>query len=1105
MCCVIRIFKFEISAPICDQALVCAAAVTGPAVTVTATVTGRLAVDCVRRRLCATVARNKSLPVDAGPRPTPANPALGTRTPSRPSASQAAPAPSAPATMRNTLSNGPDVIPVTELGAVARRITFSSAATPGALLPPALAVTSRASCSGAVAEPIAVVLRVRPLSSAERCDGPAAVRPDPERPGVVHVIPRNIAVHNACIRANERATFRFGSVFDESVGQAQLFRDTTAPLVEALFQGTNGLVFAYGTSNAGKTYTIQGEPAEPGILPRSLDVIFNSIAAAKAGDRKEANGTETVSASVAALVKDEDQLVGEGEGSEERGDGEGDDPRSRPDVFGSDRSREDLTLQVSPEPEYEVTVSYLEIYNEQCFDLLVRPKGAGRAMAKAKAKPVDQTADPAQSTLKERYEPPPIASVRPVKRTVLKLKENRTLGEVYAEGLREVTVSSVADVQRLLSFGQRNRSVAETGVNAHSSRSHTIFCIKLTQRIALAKKRGAGRQAGCHITTSKLSIVDLAGNERSSRTGVVGQRLKEASLINTSLMNLGHCLEAMRQNQKAAAAAAEAAIIKADGGGSRPGLAPIDGNVVAAQGNRPRRVAEGKTVTRQASRGNRPAAGGGLKATKVSAKVTVPFRQSRLTRLFQHQLETGNAVMIANVSPAICDADETIHSLRRAAIAREVSTISVANRPRTVVPDTSRLVSPSMLRDVEKKYETKATADLEKIAALEADNALLRNKVEEHQLEFEADKAALEDDRLELEKELDEVCRKNEMLQDKLADCEGKCAAKECEIRQEITAATEKILTERDERHRAALAISFAEGEAAAEARVNNVTQTARKERLQLTERQRRRDEKECRADARRLSLAVNLSSMFAEEDDEDSSKDGDDQDAEAQPRALTLDDLELDEEDYEYEEEDDEEEFEEEEFEEQKDMADEPEGDEEVDGDEEAVGVKVKPSVGDDLVGDVNLDLDLYEEDNDYEEEDEEEFEEEYYEYEEEDEEEVDRDEEALGEKVEPSVGDGIDGDVDLEAVADQLGELAVECSGPSRGIAKNERAVAIARAISEVLDGNCDENDARLPRAGKLEATAVKAEDGSSGGSTDSNGPWLRQLPMRSARRRR
>ena len=41
---------------------------------------------------------------------------------------------------------------------------------------------------------------------------------------------------------------------------------------------TVGLLFAYGITNSGKTYTMSGESDQPGILPRIMDVVFNSIA-----------------------------------------------------------------------------------------------------------------------------------------------------------------------------------------------------------------------------------------------------------------------------------------------------------------------------------------------------------------------------------------------------------------------------------------------------------------------------------------------------------------------------------------------------------------------------------------------------------------------------------------------------------------------------------------------------------------------------------------------------------------------------------------------------------------------------------------------------------
>lgn len=69
------------------------------------------------------------------------------------------------------------------------------------------------------------------------------------------------------------------STADSGTAQADFFRGTTLPLVEQLLQGSNGLVYTYGVTNSGKSYTILGQPGAggAGILPRTLDVIFNSI------------------------------------------------------------------------------------------------------------------------------------------------------------------------------------------------------------------------------------------------------------------------------------------------------------------------------------------------------------------------------------------------------------------------------------------------------------------------------------------------------------------------------------------------------------------------------------------------------------------------------------------------------------------------------------------------------------------------------------------------------------------------------------------------------------------------------------------------------------
>ena len=69
----------------------------------------------------------------------------------------------------------------------------------------------------------------------------------------------------------------FHHVFGEDASQETIFEHTTLPLINEVFKGRNCLLFAYGLSGSGKTYSMAGTPQNAGIIPRSLDVIFNSI------------------------------------------------------------------------------------------------------------------------------------------------------------------------------------------------------------------------------------------------------------------------------------------------------------------------------------------------------------------------------------------------------------------------------------------------------------------------------------------------------------------------------------------------------------------------------------------------------------------------------------------------------------------------------------------------------------------------------------------------------------------------------------------------------------------------------------------------------------
>ncbi|GMH47768.1 hypothetical protein TrRE_jg1943 [Triparma retinervis] len=145
-----------------------------------------------------------------------------------------------------------------------------------------------------------------------------------------------------------------------------------------------------------------------------------------------------------------------------------------------------------------ITVSYIEIYNEVIMDLL---------------NPSDKK---------------------------LLVRESPDLG-VYVQGASLVVCKSEADVMRLVNQGGAVRKVAATQMNATSSRSHSVFTIKVEKR-TFEKTEEKTKET---MLTSKINLVDLAGSERASKTGASGDTLKEGAAINKSLMALGQVINAL--------------------------------------------------------------------------------------------------------------------------------------------------------------------------------------------------------------------------------------------------------------------------------------------------------------------------------------------------------------------------------------------------------------------------------------------------------------------------------------------------------------------------------------------------------------------------------
>jgi len=153
--------------------------------------------------------------------------------------------------------------------------------------------------------------------------------------------------------------------------------------------------------------------------------------------------------------------------------------------------------------EFKIRLSYLEIYNEHVKDLLV-----------------------------EAHEEP----------SNLMIVEDPNRG-VFVPNLSEHVISTVTDVMNLIIRGNENRTMAPTGANIFSSRSHAILMLNIEQR-------DKARDVVESVHASKFCLIDLAGSERGAASDNRGQRLVEGANINRSLLALGNCINILADSAK---------------------------------------------------------------------------------------------------------------------------------------------------------------------------------------------------------------------------------------------------------------------------------------------------------------------------------------------------------------------------------------------------------------------------------------------------------------------------------------------------------------------------------------------------------------------------
>ncbi|XP_072282969.1 kinesin-like protein KIF1B isoform X16 [Pyxicephalus adspersus] len=185
----------------------------------------------------------------------------------------------------------------------------------------------------------------------------------------------------------------------------------------------------------------------------------------------------------------------------------------------------------------------------------------------------------------------------------------------YVEDLSKLAVTSYTDIADLMDAGNKARTVAATNMNETSSRSHAVFTIVFTQKRLDTETNLSTEKV------SKISLVDLAGSERADSTGAKGTRLKEGANINKSLTTLGKVISA---------------------------LAEVD-NCTS-------------------------------KSKKKKKTDFIPYRDSVLTWLLRENLG-GNSrtAMVAALSPADINYDETLSTLRYADRAKQIKCNAIIN------------------------------------------------------------------------------------------------------------------------------------------------------------------------------------------------------------------------------------------------------------------------------------------------------------------------------------------------------------------------------------------------------------------------------------------
>ena len=399
------------------------------------------------------------------------------------------------------------------------------------------------------------------------------------------------------IRSYTRAPkqFAFDHVAPANTSQAEFFEYVGKPLVDSTIKGINTAIFCYGQTGSGKTYTMFGKVPNSGLQTLSSDEPDKDMGLAP-------RAVENIFAQLSNKRKPIDSTAKVGN---------------------------DMDCSASPSVNFHCTCSFYEIYKERVYDLLAIDSSTTSA-DESPRKYASSGPRIINNTLRrEKHE----------WRHGLSVREDIETG-AFVEGLREVELDNIEMARKILLNGHLARRKRRTIMNTESSRSHAIFCFKVssssaTTITATKVREGSSAEETNSMTTetrmeSRFWMVDLAGSERQGKFGLSasfddtensGKKalMKEASYINKSLVTLG--------------------------------LVISDLAVIGKAG----KVANGTAVSH--------------------------FRDSKLTFLLKDAL-CGNSrtVLVANISPNRVNQGETLSTLKFAQRTMSVRTMPIINQ-----------------------------------------------------------------------------------------------------------------------------------------------------------------------------------------------------------------------------------------------------------------------------------------------------------------------------------------------------------------------------------------------------------------------------------------